>query len=141
MQLLETKLLWALSQTNDVKNWAGILPTVELDINSLPNKNSGYSPFFLNFGYHPTGPADLLCGKEETSDEKIGTFCKRMKEVWDIAYGNMQKAVALQAKYYNKRHKMIDFKIGNLVLLNTVYLRLKGVSGKLHKKYWGIQSY
>ena len=30
---------------------------------------------------------------------------------------------------------MTDFEVGNLVLLNTVYLRLRGVSGKLRKKF------
>ena len=57
--------------------------------------------------------------------------------MWDIAHGNMQKAVALQGKYYNERHKTIDVEMGNLVLLNTVNLRLKGMSGKLRKKVIG----
>ena len=63
-----------------------------------------------------------------------------MKEVCVIAYGNMQKVVALQTKYYNERHKAIDFEIGNLAFLNTINIWLKGVSGNLHKKFIGLFS-
>ena len=86
---------------------------MDLAINSLPDGSVGYSPFFLDYDYHPTIPADLQCGKKETSNETIGNFCKRLKEVWHGTHGNMQKAVALQAKYYNERHKMINFEMRN----------------------------
>ena len=29
------------------------LPTIEMVVNSLPNRSTGYSPFFLMYGYHP----------------------------------------------------------------------------------------
>ena len=49
----------------------------------------------------------------------------------------MKKATELQAKYYNERHRMIGVQVGDVVLLNTVNLWPKGVSGKLRKKYIG----
>ena len=63
-----------MAQMNDIKNWFEVLPTVELAINSLPNRNTGYSQFFWNYRYHPTVPADLLCGKETISNEIVGQF-------------------------------------------------------------------
>ena len=69
--------------------------------------------------------------------KQLGNFCKHMKEVWEVAYMNMQNAVELQAKYYSERHKMTDFEIENFVLLNIVNLRLKGVTGKLPKSFIG----
>lgn len=51
-----------LHEMNDVKNWLEILPIVELAINSSPNHSIGYSPFFLNYGYDITVPADLVSG-------------------------------------------------------------------------------
>ena len=74
---------------------------MELTVNFLPNRSPWYSPFFLNYGYHPTEQADLLCGNEITSNEIAGNFCKRMKDVWDVAYENMKKATILQGKHYN----------------------------------------
>ena len=51
-----------LAQMNEIKNYLEALKTVERAISSLSSRNTGYSPFFLNFGYHPTLPADLMCG-------------------------------------------------------------------------------
>ena len=35
----------------DMTRWKDYLPTVEMVINSLPNRSTGYSPFFLMYGY------------------------------------------------------------------------------------------
>ena len=126
-----------LSQMNDVKNWVDILPTVELAINSLPNRSTGYSPFFLNYGYHPTVPSDLLCGGEVTNNETVGKFRERMIVVWELAYKNIKKAIDVQSKYYDARHRMVSYSVGDLILLNTVNLHLKGILGKLKKKFIG----
>ena len=74
-----------LAQTNDVKNWLEVLPTVDLVTNSLLNRSTGYSTFFVNYGYHPTVPDDLLCGNEMTNNERVGKFCKRINIVWDTS--------------------------------------------------------
>ena len=42
--------------TNEMKKWEILLPTVELVINSLPNSSTWFSPFFLNYRYEPTTP-------------------------------------------------------------------------------------
>lgn len=68
-----------LSLINEQKNWVDILSTVELAINSLPNHSIGYVPFFLNYGYHPIVPVDLIDGTQLTQQESVSQFCKRMK--------------------------------------------------------------
>ena len=60
-----------------------------------------------------------------------------MKSVEDVAHESMNKGITLQANHYDERHKTIDVEMGNLILLNTVNLRLKGMSGKLRKKVIG----
>ena len=60
-----------LAQMNDVKNWLEVLPTVELGVNCLLSRNTGYSPLFLNYGYHLIVPTELLCGKEEIRNETV----------------------------------------------------------------------
>ena len=60
----------------------GILPTLELAIYSLPNQSTGYSPFFLNYGFHPTVPAELIKGNEEIRQETIANFVGRMYKGW-----------------------------------------------------------
>ena len=54
--------------------WKDYLPTVEMVINSLPNRSTGYSPFFLMYGYHPVLPVELLKGDESTNVETVSKF-------------------------------------------------------------------
>ena len=49
----------------------------------------------------------------------------------------MEKAVAMQKSYYDKKHRDIQFSVGDLVLLSTQNLRLKGIPHKLQRKFCG----
>ena len=39
-----------MSDVSDLTKWTDYLPTVEMVVNSLPNRSTGYSPFFLMYG-------------------------------------------------------------------------------------------
>ena len=53
-----------MSDVTDLSEWKDYLPTVEMVINSLPNRSTGYSPFYLMYGYHPVLPVELVKGDE-----------------------------------------------------------------------------
>ena len=61
-------------ELNEGREWDSLLPTIEIAINSLPNRNTGYSPFYLNYGFHPTVPAELIKGNEEIRQETIANL-------------------------------------------------------------------
>ena len=65
----------------DLHRWTNYLPTIEMVINSLPNRSTGYSPFFLMYGYHPVLPVELLKGDESTNVETLSRFLERTQEV------------------------------------------------------------
>ena len=50
-------------------DWEQLLATVEMTINSSPNSSTGYSPFYLNYGFHPIAPVELLAGDENSTVE------------------------------------------------------------------------
>ena len=83
-----------------------ILSTVELVINSLPNKSTRFSPFYLNYGHEPISPIQLIKRDEEIRTESIGSFVRRVTSDWELAKENLQRAVGLQKKYYNRKHRM-----------------------------------
>ena len=60
-----------------------------------------------------------------------------MASDWRLARKNLEKSVRLQAKYYNKKHRDVQFREGDLVLLSTRNLRLKGIPTKLQKRFVG----
>ena len=47
----------------------------------------------------------------------------------------MEKAVAAQKSYYHKKHRDIQFAIGDSVLVSTQNLRFKGIP---HKRQWKL---
>ena len=119
------------------KDWDKILPTEELVINSLPNQRTGFSPFFLNYGYEPITPIQLVRGNEEIKTESIGSFVKRITSDWELARENLKRSVDLHAKYYDKKHRDIEFNEEELVLLSTRNLKMKEIQGKLKKRFAG----
>ena len=119
----------------DLGRWREYLPTMEMVINSLPNKSIGYSPFYLMYRYHPVLPVELLKGDESTNVETFSKFLDRTQEVWCLARVQMEKAVAAQKKHYDQKHRDIQFAIGDTVLLSTQNLRFKGIKHKLQWKF------
>ena len=104
-------------------------------VNSLPNRSTGYSPFFLMYGYHPVLPVELLKGDEFTKVETVAKYLERTQDVWRHAQSQMKKAVVMQQNYYNRKHRDIQFTVGELVLLSTQNLKFKGIPHKLQRKF------
>ena len=123
--------------SNDMKTWEILSPTVELVINSLPNSSTGFSLFYLNYGYEPVTPIELIRGDELAKTESVASFIQRAASDWKLARENLDRSVRLQAKYYDKKHRDVGYKVGDLVLLSTHNFKLKGTPGKLQKRFVG----
>ena len=95
------------------------MPSIELTINSLPNSSTGYSPFFLNYGYQPTVPIELLKRDEEIKNEAVGNFVIQVQQTWEKAKRNLLQSVQKQAKYYNLKHRDMEYEVGEQVLLSS----------------------
>lgn len=65
----------------DLNKWREFLPTVEMVVDSLPNKSIGCSPFFLMYRYHLVLPIELLKGDKSTTLEKFSKFLETMQDV------------------------------------------------------------
>ena len=76
-------------ETNDLKSWEILLPTVEMAISSLPNQTTGFSPFFLSYGHQPVIPVQLLWGDGSVKTESLASFIKRITSDWNLARGNL----------------------------------------------------
>ena len=126
-----------LTDVSDLTRWKDFLPTMEIVVNSLPNRSTGYSPFFLMYGYHPVLPVELLKGDESTKVETLAKYLERTQEVWRHAQAQMKKVVAIQKSYYDRKHRDVQYTVGDFVLLSTQNLRLKGIPQKLQRKFCG----
>ena len=64
-------------------------------VNALPNQNTGFSPFFLNFGYEPVTPIELLRGNERMNTKSVASFVQRVISDWKLARENLKRPVDL----------------------------------------------
>ena len=66
-----------MSDILDLGRWKEFLPTVEMVVNSLPNRSTGYSPFYLMYRHHSVHLVELLKGDESTNVETLSKFLER----------------------------------------------------------------
>ena len=64
----------------DLGRWKEFLPTMEMVVNPLPNRSTGYNPFYLMYGHHPVLLVELLKGNESTNVETFSKFLERTQE-------------------------------------------------------------
>ena len=126
-----------LHEMNEKKNWEICLPAVEMVVNSMPKKSTGFSPFYLNYGHEPVMPIQLLRGNEKVNTDSVASFIQRVTSDWELARENLQRSVGLQQKYYDRRHRDVKYKVGDLVLLSTRNIKMKVIQGKLQRRFVG----
>ena len=68
-------------ESGNINDWEKILSTIELVINSLPNKGTAFSPFYLNYGHEPILPIQLLKDSEETKIESVGSLYGELRQI------------------------------------------------------------
>ena len=137
MNAIVEQMLRCLIHEDRVGNWDSYLTTVEMTINSYPNFSTGYSPFFLNYGYHPIAPVELLKKDEDIKIEAVENFASKVQHVWNQAKKNLLSSVEKQQKYYNMHHRAVEHRVGDLVLLSSKNLSFKNILAKLQKKFVG----
>ena len=101
-----------MSDVPGLGQWQEYLPTMEMVINSLFNRSTRYNTFYLMYKYHPILLVKLLKGDEPTNVETLAKFLERTQEVWCRARVQMEKLVAIQKSYYDKKHRDIQFLLG-----------------------------
>ena len=82
-------------------------------------------------------PIQLLRGDESSKTESVAAFIQRVTSDWNLARENLQRSVGLQQKYYDQKHRDIHYKVGDLVLLSTRNLKMKGIPAKLQRGFVG----
>ena len=127
-----------MSDVPDLHRWTDYLPTVEMVINSLPKQEywgtvhfslcTGTTQYFLS-----------SCSREMSLQ-----MSKLYRDFWIERRRSgvkhkckWRKAVAAQKAYYDRKHRDIQFSVGDLVLLSTQNLRFKGIPHKLQRKFCG----
>ena len=79
-RVVEMVLRCTLHEGQEGSSWERLLSTVEFAINNHPTQTTGYTPFYLNYGFHPCTPMDLIKDSDSTLMEGVEQFLERMKK-------------------------------------------------------------
>ena len=82
-------------------------------------------------------PIQLLKGDESMSIESVDSFIQSVTSDRKLARENLQPSVGLQQRYYDRRHRNVHYKVGDLVLLSNSNLKMKGTPGNLQRRFVG----
>ena len=125
-------------------DWDQRLTTVEYAINNSVNASTGYTPFFLNYGYHPDSPLDIILDRKETKLQTVNEWVSKMEEDFKEAQEILKSAQETQKKFADRRLRQEEFNVGDRVMLSTgkrkqAYLRGPGVhpDNKFRPRYVG----
>ncbi len=127
------------------KDWSRHVAKLAFAYNSMVNKSTGYSPFYLLFGRESRLPIDYIfginldddgtsCGKRRY-DNFVEEWENSMKEAVDIAKRHVEAAHKCNEKSYNKKVRGVKVVVGDKVLLRNRSKLPKGSKGKLCS-YW-----
>ena len=135
--VLEQTLRCLIHELNDSREWDELIPLVEFCLNSQPNRSTGFSPFYLNYGFHPVTPQMLLTGKERSSVESVHRFTRRLHQAFRKAQSNLHTAQEAYKRQYDRHRRQAEFNVGQSVLLSTKNLRVRGTPHKLQRRFVG----
>ena len=116
-------------------NWANLLSLAEFSYNNAYQSTIKCSPFYANYGYHPKFTFDIR--QAHLSAPAAKTFAESLQFLHELLTENIKSAQDHQAKYYDAKHKRVEFSVGDKVWLLSPNIRTERPSKKLDWKRLG----
>jgi len=119
------------------QDWDLYLNSTAFAYNQSTQASTGYSPFFLNYGFHPTTPASLL-NSETANTTDAQQFLQRQAAIITQAHANLTTAQQRYKQQADTKRREVTFQPGELVLLSSQHVPLDGDNPtKLRPKFVG----
>ena len=105
-------------------DWARLLSMAEFAYNNAKNASTGFTPFELNCGYHPSVSyeEDLNPRSKSRTAKKLSS---ELRELMTVCQQNFYHAQELQKQGHNKGVKPRSYALGDKVWLSSKYLKTK----------------
>jgi hypothetical protein len=126
--------------SNKQTDWTDHIATLEFAYNNSVHASTGFTPFELDLGWHPSTP-HTVSRPDARNVAAVEDFHATRDAMQIAAQDAILKSQEQQAHHHNKGRSEATFKVGDLVLLSNRYirpphLRTKG-SPKLRSKFIG----
>ena len=104
------------------RNWDTLLGPVLFAYRTTPHSSTGVSPFYLTYGRDPVLPTALDFHAPAVKYPVIENgkeLAKELKQARQLAKKQIQTAQHNQKKFYDRRSKDVELKIGDRVMLKV----------------------
>ena len=102
----------------DQSNWVDLLPLAEFTYNNTVTNAHGMTPFFVNYGTHPSAFNDEI--KVPWTNEEGESFAQEIKEVHEVAKEALEETPSKMNRYYDKKvQDHPKFEEGDEVLIDA----------------------
>ena len=131
------------------EDWPHFIDMAQFAYNSSFHESIQMSPFYANFGYHPrvpgfsnelTDPTPILNEEDTpvpgTLKHKFDQHLQALQTLWSITQQNMSDAQDRQSINFNRHHREVDLKEGDLVMLHKDAYQPKPGT-KFHHLWYG----
>ena len=115
-------------------NWVNLLSLAEFAYNNSHQPTIACSPFYANYGYNPRFTVTF---RRPISTPAAKAFADSLQSVHERLIENIKSAQNHQARYYDAKHKSIEFSAGDKVWLISQNIRTERQSKKLDWKRLG----
>ncbi|SYW84565.1 uncharacterized protein UHO2_04504 [Ustilago hordei] len=117
-------------------DWANLLDTVAFVYNNTVHNSIGVSPFFACYGWNPKAHPDI---PQRLGVNDPGRFEYLMdgKEHCKYLQEQIREAQHRSVNQYNRKHKDIEFKVGDMVYINRHNWKTRRPTPKLDTRFAG----
>lgn len=116
-------------------DWAEWIPIAEFSYNNRVHSSTGYSPFFLNYGFHPSAGTGH---RVEVRNESAQQFVDRLTKAREDADAALKFSQSQMKLYYDrKRTASRPYKAGDLVWLEGTNIKTDRPAKKLEDRRYG----
>ena len=102
-------------------DWNTYLPACEFAINNATHDSTGFSPFFLTYGYHPLTPTSVI---SPSNVPAVHDLHKQLLDNLSLAKQHLHAAQARQKLYFDTKRRHVEYHEGQSVLLSTQHIGL-----------------
>eukprot|EP00171_Calliarthron_tuberculosum_P005616 IDg5616t1 len=100
-------------------NWDQFLPTAEFAYSSSVFEATGLTPFFMDLGWEPKSPLQLLAGTYRGGNQAVEELQTTLSETFRDAQRSYSHARHQQRERIRHKFKTPAYKVGDMVLLKT----------------------
>jgi hypothetical protein len=120
-------------------DWASLLASAEFAYNNSVNATTGKTPFEMVLRFRPELNRNVAREEQAPEEDNPAAHDAVDDLESDVQEGKAlwEKAQAAAAKYYNRKHKDILFRVGDEVLLSSRYIRTRRACKKLDDRFLG----